>query len=79
MLYGATVFYVIAIIASVLGFGGVAATAGVIAKILFFTFLARFLFMLVTALFGQTRPPPIPEVATGAAAPNKRKLEASRS
>jgi uncharacterized membrane protein YtjA (UPF0391 family) len=79
MLYRATVFYVIAIIASVLGFGGVAATAGVIAKILFFTFLALFLFLLITALFRQRRPPPISEVAAGAAAPSKHRLDASRS
>ena len=66
MLRGAAIFYMIAIIASVLGFGGAAMTAGIAAKILFFGFLARLLFMLVTALFVQRRLPPIREVASDA-------------
>jgi uncharacterized membrane protein YtjA (UPF0391 family) len=39
MLYWAAVFFVIALVAAVLGFGGLAAGAGGIAKILFFVFL----------------------------------------
>jgi uncharacterized membrane protein YtjA (UPF0391 family) len=39
MLHYAIVFFIIAIIAAVLGFGGIAASAAGIAKILFFVFL----------------------------------------
>jgi uncharacterized membrane protein YtjA (UPF0391 family) len=39
MLYYAVVFFVIAIVAAILGFGGIAAGAAGIAKILFFIFL----------------------------------------
>jgi uncharacterized membrane protein YtjA (UPF0391 family) len=39
MLYYAVVFFVIALVAAVLGFGGIAAGAAGIAKILFFVFL----------------------------------------
>lgn len=39
MLYYAVVFFVIAIVAAILGFGGIAAGAAGIAKILFFVFL----------------------------------------
>ena len=39
MLYYAVVFFVIALIAAVFGFGGIAAGAAGIAKILFFVFL----------------------------------------
>ena len=38
MLYWAAVFFVIALIAAVFGFGGIAAGAAEIAKILFFIF-----------------------------------------
>jgi len=47
MLYYAIVFLVIALIAGVLGFGGIAGTAVGIAKILFFVFLALFILSLV--------------------------------
>ncbi len=39
MLYWAAVFFVIALVAAVLGFGGLAAGAAGIAKVLFFVFL----------------------------------------
>jgi len=39
MLYWAAVFFVIALVSAVLGFGGIAAGAAGIAKILFFVFL----------------------------------------
>lgn len=39
MLYWAAVFFVIALVAAVLGFGGIAASAAGLAKILFFVFL----------------------------------------
>jgi uncharacterized membrane protein YtjA (UPF0391 family) len=50
MLYWAAVFFVIAIAAALLGFGGLAAGAAGIAKILFFVFLA---FAVVSFLFGR--------------------------
>ena len=49
MLYWAAVFLVIALIAALLGFGGVAAGAAEIGKILFFVFLVVF---AVTFIFG---------------------------
>lgn len=50
MLRWAAIFLVIAIIAAVFGFGGVAAGATEIAKILFFIFLAIFAVALVMGL-----------------------------
>jgi len=50
MLRWAAIFLVIAIIAAVFGFGGVAAGATEIAKILFFIFLAIFAVVLVMGL-----------------------------
>lgn len=50
MLYWAAVFFVIAIIAAVFGFGGIAAGAVSIAKVLFFVFVVLFLVSLVTGL-----------------------------
>lgn len=51
MLYYAVVFFVIALIAALFGFGGIAASASGIAQILFFIFIvlavASFLFGLV--------------------------------
>jgi len=49
MLHYALVFLVLALIAGVLGFGGVAAISIEIAKILFIVFLALF---LIAAVFG---------------------------
>jgi uncharacterized membrane protein YtjA (UPF0391 family) len=40
-------FFVVALIAAILGFGGVAIAAASIAKVLFFVFLVLFLFSLV--------------------------------
>jgi len=59
MLYGSGVFYVSAVVASVLGFGGVAVAAGIIAKVLFFVFLALFLYTLIAGLRRQWRSPQI--------------------
>jgi uncharacterized membrane protein YtjA (UPF0391 family) len=47
MLYWAIAFLVIAIIAAVFGFGGIAGAAVGVAKILFFVFLALFLISLI--------------------------------
>jgi uncharacterized membrane protein YtjA (UPF0391 family) len=56
MLYWAAVFFVIAILAGGLGFGGVAAAASGIAQILFFIFLLLFLIALVAGLMRRTPP-----------------------
>ncbi|MBV8842165.1 MAG: DUF1328 domain-containing protein [Bryobacterales bacterium] len=47
MLYWAIVFFVVALIAAFLGFGGVAFAAAGIAKILFFVFLILFVVSLL--------------------------------
>jgi len=47
MLYYALVFFLIAILAAVMGFGGIAVAFAGIAKILFFLFLVLFLATLV--------------------------------
>ena len=52
MLYYALLFFVIAIIAAVFGFGGIAVGAASIAKVLFFIFLVIF---IVTLLMGVIR------------------------
>jgi uncharacterized membrane protein YtjA (UPF0391 family) len=51
MLHYAAVFFVIALIAAVFGFGGIAAGATEIAKILFFVFLVGFIISLLMGLF----------------------------
>ncbi|MFY9804038.1 MAG: DUF1328 family protein [Candidatus Acidiferrales bacterium] len=50
MLRWALGFFIIALIAAVLGFGGIAVAAAGIAKILFFIFLVLFLVALVSGL-----------------------------
>jgi uncharacterized membrane protein YtjA (UPF0391 family) len=50
MLQMAAVFFVIALIAAVFGFGGIAAGAVEIAKILFFVFLIMFIVTLVMGI-----------------------------
>jgi uncharacterized membrane protein YtjA (UPF0391 family) len=57
MLFGALVFFIIAIIPAVFGLGGIAATASSIAQILFFVFLVIFLITLVMGVAGRRRPP----------------------
>ncbi|WP_084383572.1 DUF1328 domain-containing protein [Hydrogenophaga flava] len=51
MLHYAVVFFVIALIAAVLGFGGIAASAAGIAKTLFFVFLIMAAATFVFGLF----------------------------
>jgi uncharacterized membrane protein YtjA (UPF0391 family) len=53
MLYWAAVFFVIALLAAIFGFGGLAAGAAGIAKVLFFVFLV---IALVSFLFGRRSP-----------------------
>ena len=51
MLHMAAVFFVIALVAALFGFGGIAAGAVEIAKILFFIFLVMFIVTLAMGLF----------------------------
>lgn len=51
MLRYAVVFFIIAIIAAVFGFGGIATGAAEIAKILFFVFIVIFLATLLLEVF----------------------------
>ncbi len=53
MLSWAITFLIIALIAAVLGFGGIAGTATGIAKVLFFVFLVLF---LISAIAGRGAP-----------------------
>jgi len=55
MLYWAFVFLVISIIAAILGFGGIAAGAATIAKVLFGIFLIIFIALLVAGLAASRR------------------------
>lgn len=57
MLYWAVIFFIVAIIAAVFGFGDIAAGATSIAKILFFVFLILFVLSLITGVMrrGNTR------------------------
>ena len=50
MLYWALVFFVVAIVAAVFGFGGIASTAAGIAQILFYIFIAIFVISLIMGL-----------------------------
>jgi len=54
MLRWALGFFIIALIAAVLGFGGIAVAAAGIAKILFYLFLILFLLALVGHLVRRT-------------------------
>ncbi|WP_208351418.1 DUF1328 domain-containing protein [Pseudaestuariivita rosea] len=47
MLYWAVVFFVVALIAAVFGFGGIASASAGIAQILFFVFLVLFVVTLI--------------------------------
>ena len=51
MLNYAVIFFIIAIIAAVFGFGGIATGAAEIAKILFFIFIVIFLATLLLGVF----------------------------
>ena len=55
MLYYAIVFFVIALVAAVFGFGGIAAGAVEIAKILFFIFLVLFVASLIFGLMRRSK------------------------
>lgn len=51
MLKWALIFAVIALVAGLLGFGGIASTAAGIAKVLFFIAIAIFVVLLLLGLF----------------------------
>ena len=57
MLRFALVFLVVALIAALLGFGGLSIVAADIARILFFIFIVLFLISLIAHLFSGRRPP----------------------
>jgi uncharacterized membrane protein YtjA (UPF0391 family) len=62
MLGWALGFLIIALIAAVFGFGGIAVAAAGIAKFLFFVFLVLFVATLILHLFSggrSTAPPPV--------------------
>ena len=66
MLYYALVFLVIALVAAVLGFGGIAASAAGISKILFFVFLVLF---IASAVFHTPEIVAFPAPLAAAASP----------
>jgi uncharacterized membrane protein YtjA (UPF0391 family) len=55
MLKWAFIFLVIALVAALFGFGGIASTAAGIAKVLFFIAIAIFVVMLLLGLFAARR------------------------
>ena len=58
MLYWAVVFLIIALVAGVLGFGGIASTAAGIEQVLFFIFIVIFAVALIMGL-ARRGPPAI--------------------
>lgn len=59
MLRWALIFLVIALVAALFGFGGVAATASGIAQILFYIFLILFIISLLFGLLRGKGPPAV--------------------
>ena len=53
MLRYAAIFFIIALIAALFGFGGIAVGAAAVAKVLFAIFLVGFIVTLVIALIGR--------------------------
>lgn len=58
MLYIALIFFILAMVAALFGYGGIAIAAVGIAKLLFFIFLVVFLIFLIIGLFMGRKPPP---------------------
>jgi uncharacterized membrane protein YtjA (UPF0391 family) len=54
MLYYALVFFIVAVVAALFGFGGIAAGAVEIAKVLFFIFLVLFVVSLIVGLLRRS-------------------------
>lgn len=61
MLRWAFAFFIVAIIAAIFGFTGIAAGAVEIARVLFFLFIVLFMVSLMIGLF-RGKPPPVPPV-----------------
>jgi len=59
MLGWALTFFIVALIAAVFGFGGIASAAAGIAKVLFFIFIVLFVVALIGGLLGRGRAPRI--------------------
>lgn len=59
MLGWALAFLVIALVAALFGFGGIASASAGIAQILFFVFLVLFVVTLIVRLFSSRRGPPV--------------------
>lgn len=57
MLYWALVFFIVALVAAVFGFGGIASAVVGIAQVLFFVFLVLFLISLIFGVRGRRVPP----------------------
>lgn len=57
MLGWALTFLIVALIAAVLGFGGIAAVSVEIAKVIFFVAIALFVIMLIASIVMGRRPP----------------------
>lgn len=57
MLRWSLMFFIVAIIAAIFGFGGIASGATEIARLLFFFFLVIFLVSLIWGLMTGRRPP----------------------
>jgi len=55
MLTWSLAFFIVAIIAGVLGFGGIAAGAATVAKILFFLFLAICIVLFLVGIFAARK------------------------
>lgn len=55
MIYWSAIFFVIAIIAALFGFGGIADGATSIAKVLFFLFIILFVLSLIGGAFRRGR------------------------
>ncbi|MCA9305800.1 MAG: DUF1328 domain-containing protein [Phycisphaerales bacterium] len=56
MLRWAVIFFIVAIIAAIFGFGNISAAATDIAKILFYIFIVIFLISLLLGLAGGKKP-----------------------
>jgi uncharacterized membrane protein YtjA (UPF0391 family) len=59
MLNWAILFLVVALVAAVLGFGGIAGVAVELAKVVFFVAIVLFLISLVYGMTTGRRPPPV--------------------
>jgi uncharacterized membrane protein YtjA (UPF0391 family) len=62
MLRWTLIFLIISLVAGVLGFGGISADAGGIARILFFIFIVLFVVSLLFGLMSGGRRPPMPPI-----------------